>query len=243
MISKKVCIIVSHVSVVTEARTPEVPSGGCFYARTRACFMKTSDPLETRLLVTTKVEFTKSTWLKGPIERGTVEGNSAFYNALLPELCRKLGEGASAVKKAPKKRPASPCKPLPQTPECLPTIIADSPWPTLYQIALGVIVVLCVFANIWCWIRVMSLQQITTQSNEMLNAQMFMAGGFSGMSESNRKIFNENVNRLKVIEQRMEQVAQTMEAAEIELATLARELEAERRGLSEVMLKAMKQEL
>lgn len=53
-----------YISTVTTTRTPEVPSGGVFSVKTRTCVMWAS-PVSSRVLVTTQVEWTGRSFIKG----------------------------------------------------------------------------------------------------------------------------------------------------------------------------------
>ena len=53
-----------YISTVTTTRTPEVPSGGVFSVKTRTCVMWAS-PVSSRVIVTTQVEWTGRSFIKG----------------------------------------------------------------------------------------------------------------------------------------------------------------------------------
>ena len=54
----------SYVSNITTTRTPDVPSGNAFSVKTRTCLMW-NGPNSTKVVVTTKVEFTARSFIKG----------------------------------------------------------------------------------------------------------------------------------------------------------------------------------
>ncbi|CAG8599411.1 1540_t:CDS:10 [Ambispora leptoticha] len=77
----------SFVTNLTTTTTPDVPFGGSFCVKTRTCIMW-AGPNETRVIVTAAVEFSKSSWLKGTIEKAALEGQQQ-YNKNLDLAIRK----------------------------------------------------------------------------------------------------------------------------------------------------------
>ncbi|KAF8211697.1 GRAM domain-containing protein [Mycena galopus ATCC 62051] len=67
-----------YVSTLTTTRTPDVPSGGVFSVKTRTCFMWAS-PLTTRILVTTQVDWTGRSFIKGIIEKSCIDGQKEYH--------------------------------------------------------------------------------------------------------------------------------------------------------------------
>lgn len=53
-----------YVSNITTTRTPDVPSGNAFSVKTRTC-LTWNGPNSTKVVVTTKVEFTARSFIKG----------------------------------------------------------------------------------------------------------------------------------------------------------------------------------
>ncbi|EAU92392.2 hypothetical protein CC1G_00611 [Coprinopsis cinerea okayama7 len=70
-----------YVSTITSTRTPDVPSGGVFTVKTRTCIMWAS-PISSRVIVTTQVEWTGRSFIKGIIERSAIDGQKAFHSDL-----------------------------------------------------------------------------------------------------------------------------------------------------------------
>jgi hypothetical protein len=58
------CDYQDYISLLTTTRTPDVPSGGVFSVKTRSCLTWASGG-GTRVLVTTTVEWTGKSWVKG----------------------------------------------------------------------------------------------------------------------------------------------------------------------------------
>ncbi|GAA6038906.1 hypothetical protein JCM8097_000567 [Rhodosporidiobolus ruineniae] len=69
------------VCVVTTTRTPDVPSGGSFAVKTRTS-MTWAKGNQTRVVVTTGVEWTKSSFIKGIIDKSAIDGQKTYHNDL-----------------------------------------------------------------------------------------------------------------------------------------------------------------
>ena len=72
-----------YVTVVTTTSTPDVPSGGSFTTKVRTC-LTWAGPNQVLVVVTGAVEFTKSSWIKGQIEKGAAEGLTFHYKEVNP---------------------------------------------------------------------------------------------------------------------------------------------------------------
>ncbi|KAJ7265958.1 hypothetical protein B0H12DRAFT_178512 [Mycena haematopus] len=70
-----------YVSTLTTTRTPDVPSGGVFSVKTRTCIMWAS-PLTTKIIVTTQVDWTGRSFIKGIIERSAIDGQKEYHSDL-----------------------------------------------------------------------------------------------------------------------------------------------------------------
>ncbi|KAF8944596.1 hypothetical protein BGZ47_004030 [Haplosporangium gracile] len=70
-----------YVTTVTTTSTPDVPSGGSFTTKCRTC-ITWAGPNQVLVVVTGAVEFTKSSWIKGQIEKGAAEGMGTHYKEL-----------------------------------------------------------------------------------------------------------------------------------------------------------------
>ncbi|KAG0240474.1 hypothetical protein BGX31_001935 [Mortierella sp. GBA43] len=97
-----------YVTTVTATSTPDVPSGGCFTTKVRTC-ISWAGPNQVQIIVTGAVEFSKSTWIKGQIEKGAADGLTTHYKELnkfirkhVAANSKNLGSGGSkAVNGAP----------------------------------------------------------------------------------------------------------------------------------------------
>ncbi|GAA6002200.1 hypothetical protein JCM10207_003122 [Rhodosporidiobolus poonsookiae] len=69
------------VCVVTTTRTPDVPSGGAFAVKTRTS-MTWARGNHCRVVVTTGVEWSKSSFIKGIIEKSCIDGQKTYHSDL-----------------------------------------------------------------------------------------------------------------------------------------------------------------
>ncbi|KAJ7753719.1 GRAM-domain-containing protein [Mycena metata] len=70
-----------YVSIATTTRTPAVPSGGVFSVKTRTCIMWAS-PLSTKVVVTTQIDWTGRSLIKGIIESSAIDGQLKYHKDL-----------------------------------------------------------------------------------------------------------------------------------------------------------------
>ncbi|KAJ5663342.1 hypothetical protein N7507_004073 [Penicillium longicatenatum] len=73
------------VLVTLSTQTPDVPSGNVFACKTKYLFTWAPGN-QTRFLMTCTIEWTGKSWLKGPIEKGAIDGQTAFGNELVKAL-------------------------------------------------------------------------------------------------------------------------------------------------------------
>ncbi|KAF8641191.1 hypothetical protein AX17_000826 [Amanita inopinata Kibby_2008] len=70
-----------YVTMLTTTRTPEVPSGGVFSVKTRTCIMWAS-AVSSKIVVTTQVEWTGRSFIKGIIEKSAIDGQKVYHTEL-----------------------------------------------------------------------------------------------------------------------------------------------------------------
>lgn len=70
-----------YASMLTTTRTPEVPSGSLFSVKTRACLMWAS-ATSTKLVVTTTVDWTGRSFIRGVIDRSAIDGQKQYHQEL-----------------------------------------------------------------------------------------------------------------------------------------------------------------
>lgn len=90
----------SSCVALTTTTTPDVPSGSSFQIITKFCMMWAGGSA-TRILITCTIEWSKSSWIKGAIEKGVNDGQSSFAKGLIGELRKKLEGGTSGAKRKP----------------------------------------------------------------------------------------------------------------------------------------------
>ncbi|EPS34748.1 hypothetical protein PDE_09712 [Penicillium oxalicum 114-2] len=73
------------VLVTLSTQTPDVPSGNVFATKTKYLFTWAAGN-QTRFLMTCTIEWTGKSWLKGPIEKGAIDGQTTFGTDLLKTL-------------------------------------------------------------------------------------------------------------------------------------------------------------
>ncbi|KIJ38876.1 hypothetical protein M422DRAFT_210620 [Sphaerobolus stellatus SS14] len=83
-----------HITMLTTTRTPDVPSGGVFAVKTRTCLTWAS-AVTTRVLVTTQVEWTGRSFIKGIIERSCLEGQKTYHTSLERAMRKYIAEHKS----------------------------------------------------------------------------------------------------------------------------------------------------
>ncbi|KAK2730018.1 gram domain-containing protein [Colletotrichum kahawae] len=91
-----------NLNVVTQ--TPDVPSGNIFSVKTKYC-LSWAENNSTRVQTNCTIEWTGKSWLKGPIEKGANEGQTAYCKDLFASLksavsskARAGGAGGGAAK-------------------------------------------------------------------------------------------------------------------------------------------------
>ncbi|KAI0640226.1 hypothetical protein C8Q77DRAFT_1046039 [Trametes polyzona] len=88
------CDFDKFVCMLTTTRTPEVPSGGVFSVKTRTCITWASN-VTTRVLVTTQVEWTGRSFIKGIIEKSAIDGQKQYHIELEKSMRHYIHEHAS----------------------------------------------------------------------------------------------------------------------------------------------------
>ncbi|KAF7331621.1 VASt domain-containing protein [Mycena kentingensis (nom. inval.)] len=109
-----------YISTLTTTRNPDVPSGGVFSVKTRTCIMWAS-PLTTKVVVSTFVEWTGRSFIKGIIEKSAIDGQRTYHGDLEKAMRAYIqehqaefmpaGVDVTAVVPAPVEEPKSPTAP------------------------------------------------------------------------------------------------------------------------------------
>lgn len=84
-------------SILQATETPDVPSGNAFTTMTRIALAWGPDN-QTELRLSTWIAWSGKSWLKGPIEKGAIDGQTSFAQSLVKELHAKLVSGTTISK-------------------------------------------------------------------------------------------------------------------------------------------------
>lgn len=93
-----------HLTIVTSTQTPDVPSGGVFTTKTRYTIWW-GENNATQVMLSYLIEWTGKSWFKGPIEKGTHDGQMSFSKNLINELnltVKKSSKGKGGTRVASK---------------------------------------------------------------------------------------------------------------------------------------------
>lgn len=86
-----------HITVITKTSTPDVPSGGAFTTKTRYT-LYWADGNATRLMLSYLIDWTGKSWFKGPIEKGTHDGQMVMANHLIKDIETSIKKGGAVSK-------------------------------------------------------------------------------------------------------------------------------------------------
>ncbi|KAK5310611.1 hypothetical protein LTR70_009339, partial [Exophiala xenobiotica] len=158
------------VSVSCTTQTPDVPSGSAFSTKTRYC-LTWAPGNATRFQMNMTIEWTAKSWLKGPIEKGALDGQQQYGEDLVKTLRGALGRsraatvGSKVLKGGKKKRKTSKKdkseSPQPQTKkeadwgplEILRPVLGPVVAPVQPFVTMNVIVSILGFMVLWMWFR------------------------------------------------------------------------------------------
>ncbi|KAL4788110.1 hypothetical protein BJX76DRAFT_353665 [Aspergillus varians] len=87
------------VLVTLSTQTPDVPSGNVFLTKTKYLFTWAPNN-QTRFLMTCTIEWSGKSWLKGPIEKGAIDGQGSFGTDLVAALKTAVAPRARATTKS-----------------------------------------------------------------------------------------------------------------------------------------------
>lgn len=84
-----------HLTVITTTATPDVPSGGAFTTKTRYTLWW-DEGNTTKLMLSYLIDWTGKSWFKGPIEKGTHDGQMVMSKHLIAELEKSIKKGGAS---------------------------------------------------------------------------------------------------------------------------------------------------
>lgn len=96
------------VTVTCNTQNPDVPNGNIFVVKTKYCLMWAPGN-STRIIMNFVIEWSGKSWLKGPIEKGTNDGQAAYAKDLIAALkgavaAKGSSKGGAKGKKGGKRR-------------------------------------------------------------------------------------------------------------------------------------------
>lgn len=100
--------------------TPDVPSGNAFKIRTKI-FIYWGEKNHTKIYVITNIEWTGKSWIKGPIEKGSIDGQKESMKILIDTVNEIVKSGDGQKLKKPRKKSESKRSKSVSTPDTPPT--------------------------------------------------------------------------------------------------------------------------
>ncbi len=91
------CVFENYIQVLINTTTPDVPSGDAFVVKTRI-FLMWGLGNTTRMICNCTIEWSKSSWIKGAIEKGANGGQIEYTNALVEALKARVAIGGKRKK-------------------------------------------------------------------------------------------------------------------------------------------------
>ncbi|CCJ30035.1 unnamed protein product, partial [Pneumocystis jirovecii] len=79
----------NYMTISSVTKTPDVPSGNSFIIKTKYCMMWDKNNY-TRIIATCTTDWTKSSWLKSPIEKSVNEGQISYIKDLIDAITNAL---------------------------------------------------------------------------------------------------------------------------------------------------------
>lgn len=98
-----------YILVEQITATPDVPLGNSFKIRTKV-FLSWAPNNQTKYYVVTGIEWSAKSWIKGAIERGSIDGQKETMKAMVKQMNDMIAQGnkgSSKKSKAPKKKSRS----------------------------------------------------------------------------------------------------------------------------------------
>ncbi|ODV87131.1 hypothetical protein CANARDRAFT_186558, partial [[Candida] arabinofermentans NRRL YB-2248] len=162
--------------VIQSTETPDVPSGNVFRVRTKMYFSWAANNA-TKVFIVTTVVWSGKSWIKGPVEKGTISGQKESLGILVSELKKKIqaalasggsGKTSKTTKKVKRRRETREL--VEHVPELAAPAVEQSPKPNsiwesiVDQMDLRTIItVVLLFIVLWDKIRGPSLKSLQEQ--------------------------------------------------------------------------------
>lgn len=106
----KTCDFSKFVEVEQVTQTPDVPSGNSFKVKTRL-FFTWGPENTTKVLVITSIEWSAKSWIKGAIEKGSIDGQKDSIRVLSETLTDLISAGGSSGSKKKRRKTKSVSSP------------------------------------------------------------------------------------------------------------------------------------
>lgn len=90
-----------NCNILQTIETPDVPSGNAFKVLTKF-YLSWGPNNSTKILIMTQVAWTGKSWIKGPVEKGSISGQQEALPILVSELKKRISEGAPKRKASTK---------------------------------------------------------------------------------------------------------------------------------------------
>ncbi|WLF77108.1 hypothetical protein PVL30_000817 [Lodderomyces elongisporus] len=92
-----------YYEVEQATQTPDVPSGNSFKIKTKI-FLSWAEKNSTKIYVVTSIEWSGKSWIKGAIEKGTIDGQKDSMKEMIETINSILAEGANKKGGSSKRR-------------------------------------------------------------------------------------------------------------------------------------------
>ncbi|GAA98625.1 uncharacterized protein L969DRAFT_88384 [Mixia osmundae IAM 14324] len=129
----------AYLTTLTTTKTPDVPSGGSFAVKTKTCIMWAKND-SARMVVTTEVEWFKSSFLKSVITSSALEGQKTLYKEMDKEMRTYIQQHRTefgSVTADPGEEDEEPAMPAPITETKASETPDEQPQTTLFGFDLG----------------------------------------------------------------------------------------------------------
>ncbi|KAF7301201.1 VASt domain-containing protein [Mycena indigotica] len=116
-----------YITTLTTTRNPDVPSGGVFSVKTRTCIMW-AGAFSTKVVVSTTVEWTGRSFIKGIIEKSAIDGQRVYHADLEKAMRTYIQEHQAEFMPAgvDPAAVAPPVEPTPSTPSAVTATETDN---------------------------------------------------------------------------------------------------------------------
>lgn len=108
----KFCDFSNYVEVEQVTATPDVPSGSSFKVKTRI-FLTWGPGNTTNMFVVTNIEWSAKSWIKGAIEKGSIDGQKDSMKVMVDSLNDAISKGSGGATSKKRKKAKTISSPTP----------------------------------------------------------------------------------------------------------------------------------